>query len=309
MKTQIKSILIPTDFSALSESALKMGIAIAKRQNSDITLLHVIDRYSYLQPTEVFLPEVQLTPDFENSLKEKLKEMAGKIQKETGVIITDKVMYGLPADSICQFAFENNTSLIVMGTHGTSGLREFFIGSEAFRVVKNATCPVLTIPGNWQKTNFEKVLFPIRLIEGATDKYFFARPIIERNNSELILLGLTEKKKPGDIGELLALIDKLKMQLHNDKVSFQLALCPCENFSAKVFEMVKEYDTDLIIITANIEYDFKSYFIGPFEQKVVNHSSIPVLSVKSRYDQSGSTKTLEQLEEWAKSIDFNNIGE
>lgn len=51
MKTQINSILIPTDFSDLSESALKVGIAIAKRQNAEAILLHVVDQLPYLLPT------------------------------------------------------------------------------------------------------------------------------------------------------------------------------------------------------------------------------------------------------------------
>ncbi len=280
MKTQIESILIATDFSELSESALKIGAAIAKRQNAKITLLHVLDRFSFLQPTEVFLPEVQLVPDLKLTIEEKLKDLAERIQLETGIKTTGKVLIGAPSDTICRLAFTENISLIVMGTHGSSGLREFFIGSEAFRVVKNATCPVLTVPGNWEKTDFEKILFPIRLVPDALDKYFFTRPIIEKNNSELILLGLTEKEKPGKLPEIALLMDQIKYQLHIDNVVFQSLLSPCENFASKVIELSNEKDTDLIILSSNIDYDLKAFFLGPFVQQIVNHSKRPVLSIK-----------------------------
>lgn len=280
MKIQINSILIPTDFSDYSESALKVGIAIAKRQNAEIILLHVVDRFYYLQPTEVFLPDVRLIPDLKLTIEEKLKEQAENIQKDTGIKTTSIILVGSPSEFICQFAFEEKINLIVMGTHGTSGLRKFFIGSEAFRVVKNATCPVLTIPGNWKKTDFEKVLFPIRLHSESLDKYFYARPIIEKNNSKLVLLGLAEKEKPSEVKDIAILMDKLKLQLHCDNVEFQSILLPCENFSAKVIEMEIEHDIDLIVLTANLDYGFKPFFIGTFAQQIVNHSKRPVLCIK-----------------------------
>src|SRR5664280_924125 len=195
MKTQINSILIPTDFSDLSESALKVGIAIAKRQNAEVTLLHVVDLLPYLLPTEVLLTN---SKEVLSRMGKRLQEVSEKIQKDTGLKAVVKVLEGTPSDSICKFANEENISLIVMGTHGVSGLREFFIGSEAFRVIKNSTCPVLTIPGNWQKTDFEKVLFPIRLSPDIYKTYFYARPIIEKNNSELFILGLYEREKDID---------------------------------------------------------------------------------------------------------------
>ena len=277
MKTQIQSILIPTDFSELSESALKVGIAIAKRQNAEVTLLHVVDLLPNLLPTEVLLSDSQ---EVLFRMEEKLKELSAKIQKETGVKAAVKALQGTPSDSICKLANKENMSLIVMGTHGVSGLREFFIGSEAFRVVKNATCPVLTIPGNWGKTDFGKVLFPVRLNPGTLDTYFYARPIIERNNSELYVLGLYEREKDIDNKEISISIDKLKDQLNNDNVLFRTGITQSKDFPAKILNLAKEYEADLIILTANLDNNFKAFFVGPFVQQVVNHSRLPVLSIK-----------------------------
>jgi nucleotide-binding universal stress UspA family protein len=280
MKTQINSILIPTDFSDLSESAIKVGIAIAKRQNAKVTLLHAVDLLPYLLPTEVLLSS---SKEVLSRKEEELKELSENIQKDTGVKAVVKVLEGTPSDIICKLAYEENISLIVMGTHGVSGLREFFIGSEAFRVLKNATCPVLTIPGDWQKTDFEKVLFPIRLKPGTLDTYFYARPIVEKNNSELFLLGLYDQKKDMVEEEILMSINKVKQQLDNDKVVFKSEISQSKDFPAKIIEMAKLYEADLIILTANLDHDFKAYFVGPFVQQVVNHSRLPVLSIKPKF--------------------------
>lgn len=308
MKSQINTILIPTDFSEPSESALKVGLSIARRQKSDVILLHVLDQFAYMPPAEVFLPGFPLKKDIESTMKKKLEDISVKIQKETGIKIIGKILDGIPSVGICQFAFDEKISLIVMGTHGTSGLREFFVGSEAFRVVKNATCPVLTVPGNWDKPEFNKVLFPIRLKPGAIDKYFYARPIIEKNNSEIVLLGLSDKGKPNDLKEVTSLMDKLKLQLHYDNVIFKPLLIPCDDFPSKAIEIAKEQEVDLIILTANLDYDFKAYFIGPFAQQVINHSKLPVLNIKPPIDTSEQFKYIELAAKWGGGIKFAEFG-
>lgn len=284
MKTQITSILVPTDFSKLSKSALKVGLAIAKRQNAEITLLHVVDVYAYLRPSEVVLYKDLVAANLKLTIEAKLKSLAGKIQKKTGVKIIPKVSEGTPSESICQIADEKGISLIVMGTHGKSGIRQFFIGSESFRVIKNATCPVLTVPGNWQKTAFEKVLFPVRLTQGALDKYFYARPIIEKNNSEVMLLGLANKKFKDELKEVTILMEKLKIQLYTDKVLFHTAVIPSKDFPATIINSAIDFEADLIILSANLDYNFKAHFIGPYAQTVINHSPLPVLTIKPSTD-------------------------
>ena len=288
MNTKINSILLPTDFSELSESALKVGIAIAKRQNAEVTLLHVVDLLPNLLPTQVLLSDPL---EVLSRMEEKLKELSEKIQKDTGVKAVVKALKGTPSDSICKFAYEENISLIVMGTHGVSGLREFFIGSEAYRVVKNAACPVLTIPGNWQKTDFEKVIFPVRLKPGTLDTYFYARPIVEKNNSELFLLGLYDQKKDMIEEEISMSINKVKQQLNNDKVVFKSEISQSKDFPAKTLEMAEQYEADLIILSANLDHDFKTYFVGPFVQQVVNHSRLPVLSIKPKINETGQNSS------------------
>ncbi len=302
MKSQIKSLLIPTDFSESSENALTVGISIAKRQKADVVLLHVIDRFAYLQPSEVFLPEIKLMPDTNYMIEFRLKEFSETIMKKTGINIQSKVLNGQPFEQICKLAFEENTDLIVIGTHGTSGLRGLFMGSEAFRVVKNAHCPVLTIPGKWNKKDFKKVLFPIRLISDALDKYFYARPIIEKNNSDLFLLGLTDMKNIPNTKELLLLVDSFKNRLNNDNVKYQTSYCTGEDFPSEVVKTAEELDIDLIILTANIDPDWKSYFIGPFAQQVINHVQVPVLCIKPSDIEVDHIQPLKLAEKWGRSI-------
>ena len=290
MKTIIRSILIPTDFSELSESAIKAGVAIAREQNATVTLLHVLDRFVYLQPTEVFLPDVRTIPDINSMIEERIKKISDRLSKENRIEITTIVTIGQPSEQICRIAFEEKADLIVMGTHGESGLRQFFIGSEAYRVIKHSSCPVLTIPGKWTKTEFKVVLFPIRLQSGSLDKYFYARPIIEKNNSEIFILGLAERQGSVNSKDLYPVIEKLKQLLENDSVNSQTAYYEGDDITSEVYRKISELGADLLILTANIDTDWKTFFVGPFVQKVINHSRIPVLSIKPPVDDNDKKK-------------------
>ena len=302
MLSKIKTILITTDFSESSENALRVGISVAGRHKADIILLHVIDRFAHLQPSEVFLPEMRLLPDINYMIDYRLREFSESLTKSTGIKVKSVVLDGQPSDEICRLAFEGKTSLIVIGTHGTSGLRGLFMGSEAYRIVKSAPCPVLTIPGKWNKEDFKRVLFPIRLIPGATEKYFYARPIIEKNDSELLLLGIADMKDARDTKDLLILVDTLKNQLKNDNIKFQTSYCPGENYPEEVIRITKEMEIDLIILTANIDPDWKTFLIGPFVQQVLNHSQVPVLSIKPSGGKREPNLSAKLVEKWGKAI-------
>jgi nucleotide-binding universal stress UspA family protein len=302
MKSQIKSILIPVDFSESSERALTVGISVAKRQNADVILLHVLENITSFQPVEILLPGISLAPDLNVLMEQRIADLALKISNETGIKVSGKILLGQPFEQICMFAGEQQVSLIVIGTHGTSGIRRLFMGSDAYRIVKMAPCPVLTIPGKWDKTDFKKVLFPIRLIPNALDKYFYTRPIIEKNNSVLFLLGLSDMKDPVSSKEIILLMNGLKLKLHIDNVKFQTGYSQSENFPSEVIKTAEYFDIDLIILTANLDIDWRAFFLGPFVQQVLNHSRVPVLSIKPSYKDEEKISSLKLAENWGRTL-------
>ena len=129
MLSKIKKILIATDFSESSENALRVGISVAGRHKADIILLHVIDRFANIQPSEVFLPEMKLLLDINYMVDHRLREFSESLTKRTGIKIKSVVLDGQPFEQICRLSFEEKTSLIVIVTHGISGLRGLFMGS------------------------------------------------------------------------------------------------------------------------------------------------------------------------------------
>jgi universal stress protein A len=140
----ITSILVPTDFSKHSESALAYAIPLARQFGAKLTLLHVIEPIA--------------TPDFEVAFplhleNEKAKAMcegvltrtAEKMALEPQLLDRKLVRFGRPYNEIANAARTLKVDLIVIATHGYTGLKHTFLGSTAERVVRHAPCPVLVV--------------------------------------------------------------------------------------------------------------------------------------------------------------------
>lgn len=139
-----KKILCPIDYSDCSAKALRYAAGLALRDSARLYLMHVIDKRIYDYGGPIY--EVQPSPDEETiaHLKEKLtesvpKEISGDIEVETIVTV------GVPANEIVSAAEEKGVDIIVMGTHGRTGISHVVMGSVAENVVRKAVCPVLTV--------------------------------------------------------------------------------------------------------------------------------------------------------------------
>lgn len=137
---RIKKILAPVDFSKSSTKALQYAVAAARDFGADLIVLHVVQPYPVLP--DLPAATVGLTQVLEKDAKEKLARLAETI---TGVNCERVVGVGHPARVITAEARERNVDLIVISTHGRTGLPHLLIGSVAENVVRLAHCPVLTI--------------------------------------------------------------------------------------------------------------------------------------------------------------------
>lgn len=279
---QIKKILVPVDFSPIASNALETAIAMSKRQLSTLTLIYVIENSYALFPPEAGGTGAELFPQLLKETNESLATLCKDLRVKHDIVINHIVQAGNPADEICRWALHKKYDLVVMGTHGTSGLREFFMGSNAYRVVKNAPCPVLTLPGTQQWLDFKKILFPIRMVPNALDKYEYVRPIIRKNNSTLLVVGVVKKNEAGDFIEMQKLVDSVRNRMIEDDVLCQSEVRNSENVAKEVIDTATAAKVDLIVITATLDNSLKDFFLGPYTQDIVNHAKVPVLSIRSQ---------------------------
>ena len=128
---EIKKILVPVDFSPIASNALQTAIAICKRQLATLTLIHVIENSYVLYPPEAGGVAAAILPELVKNANDSLSALARELRVQHDLVVNHIVQSGNPADEICRWAFHKEIDLIVMGTHGASGLREFFLGSNA----------------------------------------------------------------------------------------------------------------------------------------------------------------------------------
>ena len=280
----INRILVPVDFSPISENAIQTAVAISKRQLATVTLLYVVENTFVLFPPEAGGAAGLLLPQLIKDANENLSQLAKNLRVTHDIVVNHIVQSGNPADEICRWALHKQIDLIVMGTHGASGLREFFLGSNAYRVVKNAPCPVMTLPGNNQWLDFKKILFPIRMVPHALDKYAVIRPIIRRNGSSLIVAGLVNSKDAADFVQMKAIVDSVRTLVADDDVICSSQVQTTDNIAREVLDIANQEKPDLIVITATLDNTVRNFFLGPYTQDIVNHAQFPVLSIKPEFE-------------------------
>lgn len=133
--TQIKRILCPVDFSETSEKAFRVADGLAQRLQAELVLLHAFD-----------IPATIDIPGQEHPADTELPARLNAIRSSSLDVALDRVLHaGPPGDVICWLAQERGCDLIVMGTHGRTGVVRLLLGSVAEHVLRHARCPVLTV--------------------------------------------------------------------------------------------------------------------------------------------------------------------
>lgn len=138
----VRTILVPVDFSECALEALQYGMALAEKFSARVIVLHVIDLsvFSSIEAASVSIPVTEITTTMANRLADWVQLAARQ-----GIEVTWSIEIGLPFTEIREAIDRYHADLVVMGTHGRTGLGHIMLGSVAERVVQRAPCPVLTV--------------------------------------------------------------------------------------------------------------------------------------------------------------------
>jgi nucleotide-binding universal stress UspA family protein len=148
MTDSITRILVPVDFSAHSDRALRYAATLAGQVGASVELLHVVEEFTYGAFSEVYVPNVpDLMQEAINNAVDRVTALKADVFPH-GADVETAVYAGRPALTIVEHASAGKFDLIVMGTHGRTGLPHLFMGSVAEQVLRTAPCPVLTVRGN-----------------------------------------------------------------------------------------------------------------------------------------------------------------
>lgn len=143
--TPFTKILVPTDFSEGAESALRLASDLSYRSAAPLTIVYVFERADYPLPNGYVALSSQQFEGMVAQFEQRLAQERRAALDAGANSVTTRLLHGWAPGEITQLAKDGGFDLIVMGTHGRSGLKHLLVGSVAERVVRTAPCPVLTV--------------------------------------------------------------------------------------------------------------------------------------------------------------------
>ena len=141
----VKRVLVPTDFSKISIAALRYAVPLTKQFGAMLDLVHVIEPTPFLSDMED-MPLAMSDAEVTQRVTAELSALARR-EVEAGIHVNPVVRRGKPYHQITEAAKERNADLVVIATHGRTGLQLTLLGSTTERVVRLAPCPVLVVRG------------------------------------------------------------------------------------------------------------------------------------------------------------------
>ncbi|MDP2722896.1 MAG: universal stress protein [Bacteroidales bacterium] len=270
-----KTILVGIDFSDCSINALEHAITIAHNAKADIRMVW-INHLDYSK--EIFSVE----PDhIVKEVTERFDELVKTYRYHIGdQTISYEIRKGKVYKEICDAADEIDAFLIVIGTHGSSGFEEFWIGSNANRIVSSCKSPIITIRGGVDvNTDLKRIVLPMDSTICSREKLPFTALLAKYFNSEIHLLGLFTTQADDIRYRIKNYISQAEEYLKENEVRYKVVFIEADNITDETLKYADSIKANLISIMTEQETTTSNLLLGPYASQMVNHAQIPVLSL------------------------------
>lgn len=272
----IGRIAVPTDFSESASVAMDYAVDMAKRFKADIALIHVLEEGAY---AGIFSPGSKTEYVEREQAQLRLQEEAHKLEKAHGVSVSQHVRTGRIYDQIIEAARDAEADIVVMGTHGVSGWAEFFVGSNAFRVVTQSACPVLSIQGHAKKQGFKNIILPMDRTPETRQKVRFAAAMAKKYGSTIHIGSMLLDDNEEIRYDFAKKIKQVTDYLDREGIAHEENTLIGDNLATMAMNYAESKKGDLMVIMTEQEYNLTGFLVGPYAQQIVNHCKIPVLSI------------------------------
>jgi nucleotide-binding universal stress UspA family protein len=273
---EIKRIAVPTDYSQSASVAMDYAVQMAKKFGAEITLIHVLEEGAY---AGIFAPSNKTEYVEKERAQLRLQEEAHALESQYGINVSQVIRSGRIYDEIIQAAQEANVDLIVMGTHGVAGWAEFFAGSNAFRVVTQSPCPVLTIQGHAKKQGFNNIILPLDRTPETRQKVRYATTLAKKYGSKIHIASLLLEDSEEIRYDFAKKVKQITDHLEKEGIEHEENVLVGDNLATMTMNYAESKKGDLIVMMTEQEYNLTGFLMGPFAQQIVNHCKLPVLSI------------------------------
>lgn len=281
MSESPRKILVPVDFEDQSLIALEQAAHVAKLYNDEMVLLYVIEASGIIGR---FMSK-QIDDEVRKEVDAKLDELIDQLKVKHGIAATKMIARGSVYEKVNEVADMVNARMIVMGTSGGHGnaLRRRFIGSNAFRVVREASVPVITIKGKHHRDGCKNIVVPLDLTKETREKVTKAIEYAKLYGADIRIVSVLFSTDEFIVNRLTRQLSQVKGVIEKAGVNVTAEIIKGVRGDESLGQIVVDYankvEGDLLLIMTQQEVDFTPAFLGSAAQEVINKSEIPVLSI------------------------------
>lgn len=260
-------ILVPTDFSEVTENAMKQAIAAAKYLKYRLALLHVIDKNtkSQLKKEHADTAAIDL----------KLEAMADLVRTEHGLEVDAYAKEGDIFTTIAEVAKDIGANMMYLGTHGKVGMQKV-TGSFALKVVVSSPVPVVVVQKRPFTEGYKKIVLPITSDAGPWEKTRWATFIAKNFDAEIHVYQI-------DTPELTEAVSIITNHFDKEDVKYTVTKSDGKDFSKKTIDYATATVADMIMIMTNPDKSFTKFILGSYDEEMIfNTSQIPVMCINPR---------------------------
>lgn len=276
----MKKILIPTDFSEHSEYALEVGASLAKKHNASLVILHMMG-----------LSEAVLTRDESQEMYEAIYYM--KLAKKRfddfldrdyleGIEIEETVQNYKDFTEINEVAKDFGADLIVMGSHGATGLKEVFVGSNTEKVVRTSEVPVLVVKNRLSDFKLNKVVFACDFNLDFVKPFQQAWEFFKDTDTQFQTVYVNTPDTFMTSAEMEERAFKFYPQSDIDSIEvFDNTVYYCDtHLEHGIYNFCNKFEADLVVIPTHGRRGLAHFFAQNIGEAIVNHSDLPIMTFK-----------------------------
>ncbi len=263
----MEKILVPTDFSETAGMAFDFALQLSARKNIPISLLHVFDFPVALEPNTI----EELMKQSYNSAEESMSDFIEKYSKDDVSVV--RIIESGSLTSIIE-RYRSHYDVIVMGTHGASGFKEIFMGSNAEKVIRRAKCPVYTIPNQQKIANLKHFIVPLQVedlsegfLHNLKELSYFFQAHLHFLYVDTPAGHINEEMFHQELDDILSHRNFHGYDIHTGR-----------DFSAEsgIFHFAENIGGNMICLSTHGKVGLAHFLEGSLAEDIANHSRIPV---------------------------------